>query len=315
MDEAPPATPTDAAASSGAPVVDVPIRPVDQDSTGREIIRAAISRSVRTFLERSPGTRTGDDPEDLHQARVSIRRLRSDLRTFSPLLDPAWSVPLREELRWLGGSLGEVRDLDVLDLTLAGLATSSTAIVGSDVDRLRDRFGVERRAARAQLLDDLDGDRAVRLRDALVDAADDPRTAPQADDPAVDTLPVLARGSWRRLERAVRRLDLDPDDASLHAIRIHAKRCRYAAEAVAPAVGRPARRYAKAMAALQECLGDLNDSVVISARLRDLADHEPEFAFVAGQLTVVLARRAEHCRIDVVDVWRRAARPELHAWF
>ena len=46
--------------------------------------------------------------------RVAIRRLRSALRTFTPVLDKASVRWLREELGWLGGALGPVRDSDVL---------------------------------------------------------------------------------------------------------------------------------------------------------------------------------------------------------
>ena len=46
--------------------------------------------------------------------RVAARRLRSDLRTFSPLLDHDRTVWLREELAWLGGEVGMGRDADVL---------------------------------------------------------------------------------------------------------------------------------------------------------------------------------------------------------
>ena len=46
--------------------------------------------------------------------RVATRRLRAFLRAGSELLDPEWAEPVREELAWLGGALGPVRDLDVL---------------------------------------------------------------------------------------------------------------------------------------------------------------------------------------------------------
>ena len=52
--------------------------------------------------------------------RVATRRLRAFLRAGHDLLDPEWSEPLREELSWLGGALGPVRDLDVLLEHLSG---------------------------------------------------------------------------------------------------------------------------------------------------------------------------------------------------
>ncbi|MGZ8687693.1 MAG: CHAD domain-containing protein, partial [Gaiellaceae bacterium] len=60
-----------------------------------------------------PGVRLGVDPEDVHDMRVAVRRLRAMLRAARELLAPEWSEPLRAELRWLGGALGPLRDADV----------------------------------------------------------------------------------------------------------------------------------------------------------------------------------------------------------
>ena len=68
---------------------------------------------VERMVVNDPRTRLGD-VEALHQMRVATRRLRSDLRTFRPLLDPDWSESLRDELNWLGAVARRVRDLDVL---------------------------------------------------------------------------------------------------------------------------------------------------------------------------------------------------------
>ena len=76
-------------------------------------VRAAIAAGVRRMILNDPRTRLGE-VEPLHQMRVGTRRLRSDLRTFRPLLDKDWAESLRAELKWLGSSLGAVRDLDVL---------------------------------------------------------------------------------------------------------------------------------------------------------------------------------------------------------
>ena len=45
---------------------------------------------------------------------MAVRRLRALLRAARPMIDRGWADELRDELRWLGAALGEVRDLDVL---------------------------------------------------------------------------------------------------------------------------------------------------------------------------------------------------------
>src|SRR5207237_318648 len=52
--------------------------------------------------------------------RVALRRLRSDLDTFRPMVDRDEARPLRRELRWLGQQLGGVRDSQVTMARLAG---------------------------------------------------------------------------------------------------------------------------------------------------------------------------------------------------
>ena len=72
--------------ASGPPDVVVP--PIGPDATVSTLIRYATSRSVTQILRHDPGIRLGEDPEDVHQFPVATRRLRSDLRTFAPHLDP-----------------------------------------------------------------------------------------------------------------------------------------------------------------------------------------------------------------------------------
>ena len=184
-----------------------------------------IARQVGELIGHDPGTRLGADPEELHQARVATRRLRAVLRAARPLLDPAWTESLRGELAWLGGSLGPVRDLDVL---LARLR-EEIADLEPEERRAAGRFlrllEAERRTAREAILDALSSPRYADLLDRLEAAAVSPR-ARAAD---VYSRPLRAESSGK-LRKAVRALPLDPSDEELHAVRIQGKRARYAGE-------------------------------------------------------------------------------------
>ena len=101
---------------------------------------------------KEPGTRLGEDPEELHDMRVATRRLRAALSLFEAVL-PVRAQVFREELGWLARLLGTVRDLDV---QLEGLAVLSspadvhTAADGRDpLVELAALLGREREAARA----------------------------------------------------------------------------------------------------------------------------------------------------------------------
>src|SRR5215472_8670210 len=79
------------------------------------------------------------DPDAVHDARVAVRRLRSTLRTFRPLLPAADLDSIRAELRWLGASLGQVRDAQVMsDRLIAAVdAEPPELVVGPVLARVR----------------------------------------------------------------------------------------------------------------------------------------------------------------------------------
>src|SRR5262245_44331743 len=76
-------------------------------------LHAYLRTQVETLLSYDGRVRV-DEPDAVHQMRVATRRLRSALREFAELLDPTVIGDLDEELRWLAGVLGEVRDIEVL---------------------------------------------------------------------------------------------------------------------------------------------------------------------------------------------------------
>ena len=207
-----------------------------------------MASSVIRILRHDSGVRIGDDPEDVHQARVGTRRLRSDLQTFESLLDAEWLTELVVELKWLGGALGEVRDADVLLERLRRQAASLPQADAPGAATLVRRLVQQREVARAALLEAMAGPRYVELLDRLVVAAQNPMLRPEAEAKATDVLPELVLRPWKKLAKAVKELDDPPPDEQLHATRIRAKRCRYAVEAVAPVVGKEAKRLASAVA-------------------------------------------------------------------
>jgi CHAD domain-containing protein len=53
------------------------------------------------------------DPAALHQMRVALTHLRTAILFFSPMVEDNLRNEIRDELKWLNGELGAVRDLDV----------------------------------------------------------------------------------------------------------------------------------------------------------------------------------------------------------
>ena len=66
---------------------EIAVADLGPDANAGDAVRRAIALSVIRLIRHDPVVRLDVDPEGVHQARVATRRLRSDLRTFRPLLD------------------------------------------------------------------------------------------------------------------------------------------------------------------------------------------------------------------------------------
>jgi CHAD domain-containing protein len=281
-----------------------------------DVVRAALAASVAQLIERDPGVRLGEDPEDVHQARVATRRLRSNLRTFRAILDREWTKPLRDRLRSFGQDLGAVRDTEVLSDRLRDrvdhLSAEDRDVAKRMLNRLHERWDTARHA----LQDTLRSAEYTRLLDDVVDGARDPALLPEADGPATEVLPPLVGRLWKHVKKAVEELDDDPPDEALHEVRKRARHCRYAAESMTPVIGKPAKAFARAMKDLQDVLGEHQDAVVAERWLREVAsESDGAETFVAGQLASLERAEIERTRAAWPEAWRKASRKRLRQWF
>jgi CHAD domain-containing protein len=299
---------------------------LDDDASMADVVRAAIVSSTTRILRHDPGIRIGDDPEDVHQARIGTRRLRSDLRTFAPVLLDEWLRPLRDELRWLAAALGAVRDADVLAERLRRQADALPARDASGLAPLFRKLAAERERAGEELTLALSSARYVALLDRLVASAqvhphngaqdDGPAMfRPEANQQAVDLLPELVARPWRHVKKAVGELGADPEPEGLHEVRIRVKRARYAAEAAAPVFGKKARKLGRALADAQGVLGDHQDAMVAEEWLRHAIVRAGGVqAMAAGELIAVQRAEADACREQWPAAWRQLDRKKLRSW-
>lgn len=295
---------------------DVTAPSADPSWTVAELVRSAVATSSERLIAHDAAVRLGDDPEGVHQARVAVRRLRSDLRSLRSMLDPDWRDELRGELGWLGGELGMVRDLDVLDERLREHAAALLDDDERSVGVLLDRLGVRREAARAELLSTMREPRYVALLDALVESAAGPRVLDDVSDvSAADVMGVVMEAPWGHLKKLCDGLGPRSADGELHEARIRAKRVRYAAEALAPVFGKPARRFARRAEALQAVLGSHQDAVVAIGWLRQQGEGaSPRVAFTAGVLAGVETAARDDARQVWPGVWAELRRKRLRFW-
>jgi len=253
-------------------------------------------------------------PEPVHQMRVALRRLRSVLKIFraaatAPALDET-----AQGLRELAQTLGHARDWDVF---LRGLGRQmADAFAGEKpVSRLLAAAERRRRESYQQLSTAL-GDPAFRQLVLLLAelAATRPwdRTPAQNASPQEDLEGFARHALAHRLRRAVRAGSgfAERSPRELHALRLHCKRLRYAAEMFAPLFpGGGAKRFLHRLAQVQDRLGHLNDAAVAEALMQQLAGFSGR-ALAVGLVRGFIAAGGADARDRAERHWRRFRRCE-----
>jgi CHAD domain-containing protein len=260
------------------------------DMSSGAALRTLMAHGLSVLLANTEALHGGRDPEFVHQARVALRRMRSALR----LLDRKhqdFPESLAKELRWVGQTLGAARDWDVLvESTLpAMVAATPTALrtrmrtLHKSAIRRRDQ---EHRKAVAALSSARFARLALRLQAwTLTPAPKGGRLARRAPK-------LLTRAHARLFDAARSFAQLSPQRR--HRVRILAKRLRYALDVMSVALpAEPTARYVKALAELQDVLGELNDAAVARSSLKAASRHEPVLDFVDDWL--------ERCEVNAAQ--------------
>jgi len=290
-----------------------------QASPAGQVVLAYLRDQAETLKALDPMVRR-DEPDSVHQMRVTTRRLRSTLRSFKRVIG---GDHLAAELKWLGGVLGGARDAEVLDEhLLARLRTVPVEqLIGPVQARVQIHFAPVRAGARTAVLAALDSQRYFSLLDEMDQLIDEPRFSPRAARPARNVLPREVRRPYRQagqwMERARRAEPGPPRDVALHEARKAAKRARYAGEVAAPAIGRQAARFTAQVKKLQSVLGAHQDAVIARQAERELgieAHLAGENAFTYGLLYERENCDAQKLRAQARKVWEKASRPRYRNW-
>lgn len=227
-------------------------------------VAAYVQDQAREILLGDVALRDRPKPETVHRTRVAIRRLRSTLRTFRPAfaLDDEAAARLDQDLRWLAGLLGPIRDGDILARRLAVEVAElpPERVLGPVVREIEETLAAERSAAieawQAAGTDERYRALVATLTGWLVEVP--------LGDTRVDGQAVLD-GARRTAERRRRRAQGDPE--ALHQARKAAKRMRYAAELLDGVVPKAAKTVLQAKQQ-QTVLGDHQDLMVAAEFLQ-----------------------------------------------
>ncbi len=258
------------AALKGALLESPGILPEDPMSeAGRKVLYFHFLR----MLKHEPGTRAGEDIDELHDMRVATRRMRSAFRVFAPYFKARATRPYIVGLRRTARALGAVRDLDVFMEKARAYLDDLGPERAADLDPLFETWEAQRVQARKTMIDTLDGDKCRDFVEAFRLFLETPGAGARRSDeiPPRPTLvshvaPQLIYARWAGVQAFGPLLDGAPVSV-LHALRIECKRLRYTLEFFREVLGPKAEEVIDEVVGLQDHLGNLNDADVANALL------------------------------------------------
>jgi CHAD domain-containing protein len=260
----------------------------------------------------------GGGPEAVHQMRVAVRRARSAIAIFRPALARGALDAVNDGLKALGARLGPTRDWDVF--TEETIPAIQHAMPGDE--RLAKLAVAAARRQRehqkdlAQYLDSAEF-RLLGITLAWFIAAQAWQARPESEPGAtpgdlVAFADTVLQHRWKKLLSAGKRIGT-LDIGALHALRLRAKRARYAAEMFAALHdGKAAHRFISRLSVLQQRLGVLNDGAVASHLLLELGGAGGRHAYATGLIAGFLAARAERIRPRIIKAYERFRRQDAY---
>ncbi|MBL8404950.1 MAG: CHAD domain-containing protein, partial [Dechloromonas sp.] len=261
---------------------------INADMTPVEAFRCIALNCLEHFQRNEQGLLTSRDPEFVHQARVALRRLRSAIKVFAPVLPPEFVAAYGQTWQTLGSALGEARNWDVfLEETLPPIAAAFPE--DKDIKRLRKAAQRRTQSARKSIIGLLATREYPRLLlefTAAVYTLGDPLPIPLQD---------FLDQQIRRHARKARKLALRHSEltaAERHKMRIAFKKLRYTREFLSPLVSpKQLPPYLAALTQLQDQLGLINDHVTAEALIQKETERSqagPLRGWISGRHALLL---------------------------
>jgi CHAD domain-containing protein len=286
------------------------IKPVEATDLMAEAGRKVLLTDFVKMLQHEAGSRVGEDPEEVHDMRVSIRRIRSILRLLAAYYKPKAIDPLLEEMQKIAAALGTVRDLDVLIIDVSAYAEKAEN--GAAIQPVIDELKKQNEQARKALIKRLDKGSYKRFVEEFSEFLSKPGAGARAVD-LDDLRPTQVRHLlppmiYEHLG-AVRAYDAvlaEANALTLHELRIEFKRLRYVVSVFSEVLGSSAGDFTDELKKIQDHLGRIADIRAAKDTLKDAADGLEPAAQEALQ-TYLDAQDAEQDKLreSFGDVWRR----------
>lgn len=209
-----------------------------------------------------------EDIEDVHEMRVSVRRLRASLRLFKFCIPQKLYTPLWKRLKLLAKTLGYVRDLDVFIEYLTEYENNhpeNKAIV-----ELLSVLKKKRKASYKQLIDFLNTKNPNKIKEGIqkIMAYELQRKGKKIKKPVKTGFFYSLAFTIDELFGYKNEIDVKNSKTTLHEIRIAIKHLRYNLEAI-NLDGEEAQNIVQILKSCQGELGKINDYNVMGLYLKE----------------------------------------------
>jgi CHAD domain-containing protein len=253
------------------------------------------------------------DVEYLHDTRIAVRQLRAVGRQFSDLFSPEIYEQLKNDLKWIAGLTGEVRDLDVYILReeqyrnmLPPRLHKGLNLFFHNLRELRKtKFHEMRRAFQSEQYQSILQRWEQYAANALYD---NPaiQTTSFGNAPVYDLVTEKIGDQFKKIEKKMKKAKNLRSDEAFHTVRIECKRLRYLLELFTSLYPESKiKPLVKRLKSFHEKLGNLNDMAVQEQMLRYyLSEMHPsekdsvDIAAAVGGLITKLTENKELLRTD-----------------
>lgn len=261
------------------------IQPHSEKQLLKDWAYLGIEKYFSTTISYEQKVLADQDPEDLHQMRVGMRRLRSAVTGFAPVVILPDSVS-NQKIGKMARILGELRDLDVLQESLREYQPQLKAKEQTLFNKALKKLAKQRSKAFKTVENLLEGKRYKYFKESVQDWLENPQYQDWGELPVNSVLPdlllpyinqlLLHRAWWvgvmvegNQIKRQTRltlkgaEVQIAQQGEALHDLRKQAKRVRYQMSLFRQHYGPVYQEYVQEIKQIQEVLGTIQDTLVL----------------------------------------------------
>lgn len=289
---------------------------VNRNQTVEEAFQYIIQSNLASVKEWEPIAVAGEDIEGVHQMRVGLRRMRSALSVFRPAIPKKVTRSFANDMRWAAKALDRARDLDVY------IADNFQA-KGNKHQKKMQRIAKEHREeAYSRVRGIIQRKRYLTFNREIIDWLDTKAWRGQLSEEGrivlrrkitpfagqvLDTHFSGVLEAGKEIEKM--------DSEALHRLRIECKKLRYATEFFSPLYSELIKDFTKHLKALQDILGILHDTAVLSGLQENLlkGNRSSKLKHVAVKLENKRVKESEELKKNLIERWHAFTEAE-HPW-